>query len=190
MEFPDLGQHCSNRACSKLDFLPFKCDGCKKFYCSEHFTFKDHNCTSGRKDHQVPTCPLCNQPIPTPPNASPDETVSRHIDQFCPSERRKIYTNRCSHKNCKKKELVPVRCNDCKLNFCLKHRNAMDHECQGSRIARERAAERRNQQQNNLVSQIQGGMSEEEALNLAIQLSMQDKPAEAPSGSKDICALA
>lgn len=46
------------------------------------------------RDYQVPICPLCSQPIPNPPNASPDETVSRHIDQFCPSERRRIFTNR------------------------------------------------------------------------------------------------
>lgn len=30
MEFPDLGRHCSEESCYQLDFLPFKCDGCKK----------------------------------------------------------------------------------------------------------------------------------------------------------------
>lgn len=28
--FPELGQHCNEETCRQLDFLPFKCDGCKK----------------------------------------------------------------------------------------------------------------------------------------------------------------
>lgn len=48
MEFPDLGDHCAERTCKKLDFLPMKCDGCGDFYCSEHFSFKMHGCSSGK----------------------------------------------------------------------------------------------------------------------------------------------
>lgn len=130
----------SERTCRKLDFLPFRCDGCDDFFCSEHFSYKQHGCSSGRRDYQVPICPMCSQPIPNPPNASPDETVSRHIDQFCPSERRRIFTNRCSHGNCKQRELVPIKCHDCNLNFCLKHRHNLDHDCPGPRTGRRRSA--------------------------------------------------
>lgn len=133
MEFPNLGKHCSEQHCNKLDFLPMKCDACGAIFCSDHFSYKDHSCPSAyRKDVQVPICPLCGDPVPTPRDVSPDVTVGAHIDQYCKSEKKKIYTNRCSYRNCKKKELIPVNCSVCKLNFCLKHRHTTDHDCQGA----------------------------------------------------------
>uniref|UniRef100_A0A182N4L7 AN1-type domain-containing protein n=1 Tax=Anopheles dirus TaxID=7168 RepID=A0A182N4L7_9DIPT len=132
MEFPTLGKHCSDQYCNKLDFLPMKCDACGAIFCSDHFSYKDHACPSAyKKDVQVPICPLCGDPVPTPRDVSPDVTVGAHIDRFCKSDRKKIYTNRCSYRNCKKKELIPVNCSVCRLNFCLKHRHTTDHDCQG-----------------------------------------------------------
>lgn len=132
MEFPNLGKHCSEQFCNKLDFLPMKCDACGAIFCSDHFSYKDHACPSAyKKDVQVPICPLCGDPVPTPRDVSPDVTVGAHIDRFCKSDRKKIYTNRCSYRNCKKKELIPVNCSVCRLNFCLKHRHTTDHDCQG-----------------------------------------------------------
>lgn len=32
MEFPDLGKHCNEPTCKKLDFLPVKCDACGNIY--------------------------------------------------------------------------------------------------------------------------------------------------------------
>uniref|UniRef100_A0A182LYQ0 AN1-type domain-containing protein n=1 Tax=Anopheles culicifacies TaxID=139723 RepID=A0A182LYQ0_9DIPT len=132
MEFPNLGKHCSEQYCNKLDFLPMKCDACGAIFCSDHFSYKDHTCPSAyKKDVQVPICPLCGDPVPTPRDVSPDVTVGAHIDRFCKSDRKKIYTNRCSFRNCKKKELIPVNCSVCRLNFCLKHRHTTDHDCAG-----------------------------------------------------------
>ena len=42
-----------------------------------------------------------------------------------------VYTNKCSMKGCKKKEMIPISCPDCGLNFCLTHRHGPDHKCQG-----------------------------------------------------------
>lgn len=106
----------------------------------------------------MPACPLCGALVPTPRGISPDMTVSQHIgknhfnsinfyhlfnncqmsntvllciptDQFCRSDKTKIFTNKCSFRGCKKKELIPVQCGQCKLNFCLRHRHTTDHEC-------------------------------------------------------------
>lgn len=196
MEFPDLGDHCAERTCRKLDFLPLKCDGCDDFYCSEHFSYKAHGCSSGRRDYQVPICPLCQQPVPTPPNASPDESVSRHLDSFCVSERRRIYTNRCSYRNCKRKEVVPIKCHTCNLNFCLKHRHCLDHACDGPDIGRQRAAFSRitDPKPANPVEQVQGTMTEDEALSRAIFNSLQDSPKYVPppppvDKTSDRCSL-
>lgn len=214
MEFPHLGKHCSEKFCRKLDFLPMKCDACGDIFCSEHFSYRTHSCPSAhQKDFQVPICPLCSEPVPTPRDVSPDVTVGAHIDQFCKSEKPKIYTNRCTFKNCKKKELVPFSCGVCKQNYCLKHRHTADHECKGSASAAgggsgatqrnkavQAALQRQQQQQeqssrtipqqqrsntSQLAAAVQGNMSEDEALARALALSMQEEEDERARAARE-----
>lgn len=63
-----------------------------------------------------------------------------YTDSDCQSDtakdRRKVFTNKCSLKGCKKKEVIPVVCNECTLNYCLKHRHPSDHKCEGKVAAR------------------------------------------------------
>ncbi|RXM31954.1 AN1-type zinc finger protein 2B [Acipenser ruthenus] len=134
MEFPDLGEHCTERTCKRLDFLPMKCDACGDIFCKDHITYANHKCTSAyKKDVQVPVCPLCNTPIPVKRGEMPDIKVGEHIDGDCKSDpaqrKRKIFTNKCSKGGCKQKEMIKVTCDQCHLNFCLKHRHPLDHEC-------------------------------------------------------------
>lgn len=136
MEFPDLGENCTIASCKQLDWLPVKCDACQKVFCKIHYSYVQHNCPEAyRRDNQVPVCPLCNKPVPLRPGELPDTVVGAHIDNDCQSERaqsrRKVYSNRCALKGCKQKELVPVTCQKCRRNFCLKHRHEMDHQCAG-----------------------------------------------------------
>lgn len=205
-----------------------KCDACSQIFCGDHIMYSTHQCPeSYKKDNQVPVCPLCNQPVPLKKDEMPDVVVGQHIDNDCQSDparkRRKIYTNKCSNKGCKQKELIPVTCEKCHKNFCLKHRNEMDHNCEGfedsgrgmskpgsSAIHRNQAAQQSNSnssapksrassakpQQTTLSQQnfgrdlnrerrerqsgpgsnqtLQGGLSEDEALARAIQMSMAD----------------
>ncbi|XP_036328502.1 AN1-type zinc finger protein 2B-like [Rhagoletis pomonella] len=146
---------------------------------------------------QVPICPLCGEPVPTAPGVEPDLTVGRHIDQQCKSDTKKIYTNRCSYKNCKKKELIPVNCTECRRNFCLRHRHTTDHGCRGASVASvvkramaANAAEyRRTNKPTSLfngqprrnpiatgtqVQNIQGNMTEDEALARVLALSIME----------------
>uniref|UniRef100_A0A8C5QRL2 Zinc finger AN1-type containing 2B n=1 Tax=Leptobrachium leishanense TaxID=445787 RepID=A0A8C5QRL2_9ANUR len=137
MEFPELGKHCLEPTCKQLDFLPLKCDACEKIFCKDHITYILHHCTSAyKKDVQVPVCPLCNIPIPVTRGQTPDIVVGDHIDRDCKSDpalqKRKIFTNRCGKSGCKQKELMKVICNDCRGNFCLKHRHPLDHDCKGN----------------------------------------------------------
>ncbi len=32
----DIGQHCQEKGCNQLDFLPFHCKGCNKDFCKLH----------------------------------------------------------------------------------------------------------------------------------------------------------
>jgi len=117
-----------------------KCDACSQIYCKDHIQYSTHSCSeSYRKDKLVPVCPLCSKPIPLKPGEVADIKVGAHIDADCQSdpakERRKVYTNRCSKKGCKVKEMVRVRCDRCSLNYCLKHRHENDHDCAGAKSA-------------------------------------------------------
>uniref|UniRef100_A0A8C6TE45 Zinc finger, AN1-type domain 2A n=1 Tax=Neogobius melanostomus TaxID=47308 RepID=A0A8C6TE45_9GOBI len=134
MEFPDLGEHCSEKSCKRLDFLPMKCDACQEIFCKDHITYATHKCTSSyKKDVQVPVCPLCNIPIPVKRGEMPDIKVGEHIDRDCKSDpaqrKRKVFTNRCSKGGCKQKEMIRITCDQCNLNYCLKHRHPLDHDC-------------------------------------------------------------
>ena len=140
MEFPGLGKHCTLATCKQLDFLPMNCDACEKTFCNDHVSYVSHNCQSAyKKDAQVPVCPLCNKPVPVNRGEPPDIKVGEHIDRDCQSdpakERRKLNPNKCSAKGCKKKELVPVLCDSCRRNYCLRHRHPQDHDCATARTA-------------------------------------------------------
>ncbi|XP_050355711.1 AN1-type zinc finger protein 2A-like [Nymphalis io] len=198
MEFPHIGKNCSYKSCNKLDFLPMKCDACKDVYCSDHFTYIKHECPSPNgRDVQVPQCPLCGAPVPGKRGEAPDVAVGAHIDNQCTSDpakerRNKVFTNRCSYKGCKTKELVPLVCSECTLNYCLRHRHVADHACEGKLAAKRRQAAkaamaRIKANETNLTngtavstsvtafSEVQGNMSEDEALARALALSMQEQ---------------
>ncbi|NWX95612.1 ZFN2B protein, partial [Nothoprocta ornata] len=136
MELPDLGRHCAELACRRLDFLPLKCDACGEVFCKDHIRYDDHKCNSAyKKNVQVPVCPLCNTPIPVRKGEIPDAVVGAHMDKNCkynPAQKQKIFTNRCLKPGCKRKELMKVVCEQCSGNFCIKHRHPLDHDCKGS----------------------------------------------------------
>jgi len=142
MELPDLGKHCSEKSCRQLDFLPMKCDACSLIFCKDHLQYDKHNCTGlYKKNIQVPVCPLCSQPVPVSRGSVPDHAVSQHIENNCETRKKaKVFSNKCNKAKCKKKELVPLICDVCKLNFCLTHRHPADHDCQGPPDNRGRAA--------------------------------------------------
>uniref|UniRef100_F6XYA9 Zinc finger AN1-type containing 2B n=2 Tax=Monodelphis domestica TaxID=13616 RepID=F6XYA9_MONDO len=139
MEFPDLGAHCSEATCQRLDFLPLKCDACSGIFCADHVAYDQHHCGSAyQKDVQVPVCPLCNVPVPVARGESPDRAVGEHIDRDCRSDpaqrKRKIFTNKCSRPGCRQREMMELTCERCGRNFCLKHRHPLDHECPGNKL--------------------------------------------------------
>ncbi|CAB3251542.1 unnamed protein product [Arctia plantaginis] len=200
MEFPHIGNNCSYKSCNKLDFLPMKCGACKDVFCSDHFAYSKHECPEpNTRDVQVPVCPLCGAIVPGRRGEPPDVAVGAHIDNQCTSDparerRKKVFTNRCSFKGCKTKEMVPLVCGECALNFCLRHRHTADHLCEGklavkrrqaadAAMSRLKAAEIRTPWNNTNITSpvstfadVQGTMSEDEALAHALALSLADSP--------------
>ncbi|XP_013148971.1 PREDICTED: AN1-type zinc finger protein 2A-like [Papilio polytes] len=199
MEFPHIGKNCSYKSCNKLDFLPMKCGACKEIFCSEHFGYVKHECPEpNTRDVQVPDCPLCGAPVPGRRGEPPDVAVGAHIDNQCMSDpakerRKKVFTNKCSYKGCKTKEMVALVCSECSLNYCLRHRHTTDHACEGKLAAKRRqaaeAAMARMKANGNLnrntprpsavpvttFTDVQGNMTEDEALAHALAMSMRDQ---------------
>ncbi len=125
MELSGVGKHCEVTNCKQLDFLPFKCDGCQKVFCAEHRKYESHKCGTPKvKDKVVPTCPLCSKPVSVKDGEDINKVIDSHITAGCKDERQeRIFTNQCTMKGCKKAELVPITCKQCKNKFCLQVRD-------------------------------------------------------------------
>ncbi len=178
---------------------------CSKIFCRDHFRYESHSCpNSYQKDIQVPICPLCDKPVAVKRGQLPDIRVGQHIDLDCESDpaikkRNAIYKNKCSVKGCKQKELMPLLCDGCGLNHCLKHRHFSDHNCKpspNSKVSKSgsaalqrlnqnknssalnphsdrlRSSSPRNRSNNRDVYAVQGNYSEDEALARALQQSL------------------
>ncbi|KAJ3180856.1 hypothetical protein HDU85_003941 [Gaertneriomyces sp. JEL0708] len=149
MELPDIGRHCQKNGCNQLDFLPYTCPHCSKTFCQSHYkptlanppSSDYHHCPTLPADRRTLTCPLCSQIIPpgSSPSLSPDDIIDRHIAAGCPDEsisaKRGRAFNGCGVKGCTKKEVVPIKCARCEVNFCIRHRLEVDHKCPGPKKA-------------------------------------------------------
>lgn len=176
-ELPHLGRHCDADLCNLLDFLPIRCDACAGTFCLSHFTYESHDCKNAyKKNVQVPICPLCNKPVPTPRGVSPDVQVNEHIQNNCtPDDKKAVFSNKCSLKGCRRKELVPITCPTCHQNFCVTHRHERDHNCKSIKhkgSAAAAAAFVRNQGQDCAKEARNAQISEDEALARTLDASM------------------
>uniref|UniRef100_A0A8C5XJH7 Zinc finger AN1-type containing 2B n=1 Tax=Microcebus murinus TaxID=30608 RepID=A0A8C5XJH7_MICMU len=218
MEFPDLGAHCSEPSCQRLDFLPLKCDACSGIFCADHVAYAQHHCGSAyQKDIQVPVCPLCNVPVPVARGEPPDRAVGEHIDRDCRSDpaqqKRKIFTNKCERSGCRQREMMKLTCERCGRNFCIKHRHPLDHDCSGEGHPTSRAGLAAISRAQGLVSTstmpspsrtspsctspsrattqspprtappviaLQNGLSEDEALQRALEMSLAETKPQVP----------
>eukprot|EP01117_Protostelium_nocturnum_P018538 TRINITY_DN7773_c0_g1_i1.p1 TRINITY_DN7773_c0_g1~~TRINITY_DN7773_c0_g1_i1.p1 ORF type:complete len:158 (+),score=29.53 TRINITY_DN7773_c0_g1_i1:241-714(+) len=135
MEFHNLGKHCEFNGCKQLDFLPFNCTKCKHTFCMEHRTFSEHKCEKYDPQSESPkviSCPLCQKPLCSDKGTGEqiNSIVEKHISDGCNIEQpNRVLTNRCTKKGCKKSELIQIKCKDCSQQFCISHRNPLDHQC-------------------------------------------------------------
>ncbi|KAF3494774.1 hypothetical protein DY000_02056510 [Brassica cretica] len=137
-EFPDLGKHCSVDDCKQIDFLPFTCDRCTQVFCLDHRSYNNHNCPKGnRGDVTVVICPLCAKAVRLNPDEDPNITWEKHVNTDCdPSSYEETVEKKmkkCPVPRCR--ELLTfsntIRCRDCSVEHCLKHRFGPDHGCAG-----------------------------------------------------------
>ncbi|CAH9079377.1 unnamed protein product [Cuscuta epithymum] len=134
--FPNLGEHCSVSDCRQIDFLPFTCDCCHKVFCLEHRSYARHHCPKGNKhDVTVVICPLCAKGVRLIPDEDPNITWESHVNVECdPSNYEKATKKRkCPVPRCREVLTFSntVKCRDCEVDHCLKHRLGPDHTCPG-----------------------------------------------------------
>ncbi|EXB93618.1 Zinc finger AN1 and C2H2 domain-containing stress-associated protein 16 [Morus notabilis] len=135
-EFPNLGKHCAVDDCKQIDFLPFTCDRCNLVFCLEHRSYIKHNCPKAdRQDVTVVICPLCAKGVRLIPDEDPNITWDTHVNTDCdPSNYEKVTKKKkCPVPGCK--EILTfsntLKCRDCLVDHCLKHRFGPDHKCPG-----------------------------------------------------------
>ncbi|KAF9331266.1 zinc finger, AN1-type domain [Podila minutissima] len=106
-------------------------------FSQDHWRLEGHTCPkkdeATQQDQRVPICPLCDKPVPVKKGENPNVRMEQHIAAGCPepatTTSKPIYTNSCNAKGCKNRSAIPIICQKCRLNYCLKHRLEGDHSC-------------------------------------------------------------
>jgi predicted nucleic acid binding AN1-type Zn finger protein len=132
MEFEHIGRHCSLPSCNQKDFLPFKCDYCKRDYCLAHRSFDGHGCDGAlSRDMTTVECPLCKKSVKFDKTQDPNLIWEEHYLHGCPHEAPQNIKQHCGKASCRN-VLGPSNtfsCTKCHMKVCISHRLPEDHNC-------------------------------------------------------------
>jgi len=132
MEFEHVGRHCSLPSCNQKDFLPFKCDYCKRDYCLAHRSYDGHGCDGAlSRDITTVECPLCKKSVKFDKTQDPNLIWEKHYLNGCSHEAPQITKQQCGHAACRN-VLGPSNtfsCTKCFMKVCISHRLPEDHNC-------------------------------------------------------------
>lgn len=138
LDHTNLGGHCEYQSCHQNDFLPFKCDVCRKKFCLSHCNYLAHQCIgNGIKDMTSLDCPLCGKSVKFSKSDSADAIWNDHYATICTQTQSTKHPSKCYKSSCNI-NLGPSNsflCNKCKQNVCLTHRSCESHDCKGMRAA-------------------------------------------------------
>ena len=151
--FPDQEARCCEKYCSKVNFIPMKCDACYQIYCKDHLEYEDHDCSERmrrnyddekkERSNQVPLCPQCSQPVPLSLGSDPEELMFQHLGNSCkgkilntthvtsssPPPPPSAPIVRCCVYSCNKVDFIPMKCDACYQIYCKDHLQYEDHKC-------------------------------------------------------------
>lgn len=104
----EVGHRCSMNGCNHMDFLPFKCQHCRKKFCSDHFSYKEHNC---------PCAPHVTVAIPSSTKSKAKRCVECRKKQMVP-----YYCNSCGSCVCMSHRYeAQHHCRDRRAQNALRH---------------------------------------------------------------------
>ncbi|TFK28061.1 hypothetical protein FA15DRAFT_585222 [Coprinopsis marcescibilis] len=131
----DVGKKCSHSICNQVDFLPFTCQHCSESFCQEHYRVEGHQCPKYdefKHNRVAPDCPLCKVPVAVAPGQDPNVRMELHFEKECVVVTGRVKaktTPICARATCKKVLFSPIRCDNCREQFCPSHRFPSDHSC-------------------------------------------------------------
>ncbi|KAL0316820.1 UNVERIFIED_CONTAM: Zinc finger AN1 and C2H2 domain-containing stress-associated protein 13 [Sesamum radiatum] len=107
-----------------------------QIYCLEHRSYSRHQCMKANEsDVTVVICPLCAKGVRLIPEEDPNITWESHVNVECdPSNYDKVTKKRtCPVPGCRGILTFSntIKCRDCSVDHCLKHRFGPDHNCSG-----------------------------------------------------------
>lgn len=102
----------------------------------EHRSYIKHHCTKPNKnDITVVICPLCAKGVRLIPDKDPNIVWENHVNTDCdPSNYDKVTKKKkCPAPGCRETLVFSntIKCRDCEVEHCLKHRFGADHKCSG-----------------------------------------------------------
>lgn len=100
----DIGKHCELITCNRLDFCPFHCNDCDKWFCLEH------------KDKKAHECPIKEFNRTVDPNIVVKKT-KKHKCNICKAEVHYFVVD-------------IYKCNKCNMKLCGNHRLPESHDCE------------------------------------------------------------
>lgn len=105
-------------------------------YCLDHRSYSKHQCPKANKnDVTVVICPLCTKGVRLNPEEDPNVTWESHVNIDCdPSNYEQATKKRkCPVPRCREMLTFSnrIKCRDCNIEHCLKHRFGPDHSCPG-----------------------------------------------------------
>jgi predicted nucleic acid binding AN1-type Zn finger protein len=106
-----IGAHCHSEYCHIKTFLPFTCQFCRHKYCEDHWRPEWHSCDAAAKATQA------QKDIVTKPKPS----IANH-DRQCYDAKCKTLIDTAAQ--------PAVHCEECRRDYCLKHRMREDHDCE------------------------------------------------------------
>ena len=133
LEHTNLGHHCEMKSCNQRDFLPFKCDLCRRKLCLLHRSYAAHSCEgSDSKDMTSIDCPVCGKSVKFSQAQCVDDVWEKHYFNDCS----KISPPLKAAKICHKETCSTIlglsnsfRCTKCGEDVCLMHRVPEEHNC-------------------------------------------------------------
>ncbi|KAI4348698.1 hypothetical protein L6164_009389 [Bauhinia variegata] len=105
-------------------------------FCLEHRSYTKHNCPKAdRNDVTVVICPLCAKGVRLIPDQDANITWENHVNTDCdPSNYERVKKKKkCPAPGCREILVFSntIKCRDCTVDHCLKHRFGPDHKCPG-----------------------------------------------------------
>ncbi|CAD8176515.1 unnamed protein product [Paramecium octaurelia] len=123
----NIGKRCKYSICRQKDFLPYGCSLCSDEFCQDHRTPETHECPKLSIKKSVILCPICKKGLVYTSDQNENMIWEEHFQKDCTQQPKEKKV--CPICKDKITDLTCIKCKDCGMEVCLKHRYREDHKC-------------------------------------------------------------